>query len=618
MLSTSSLSEKAEDSEYKISVLYSISSVLHSLDSLEEVIRIFPEILMENFLWKGIVVVIFKDDSCGISLSSFWGTDNREELQRFIEPFIREIKHRNKVYDKLYILELENKDFIRLYLFPIRLSSDTTYWVVLLLRRDIDLSAFQKNLELLSEIIDSFAITLEHRFYKEELERKVWNLYIISEVSKAILETVEYDNILAIMLSVLTAKYGLGFNRAFFFEYDKKKKVISGRMAIGPYDYEEAERIWKELEDENITLEKYLRAYRSFDFKSQRINSLIEGRSFSFPDEIKNLLMKEGYFLVLGDKSISEISDFRHKIEQFLGNDTFLFLGLSLRGELIGCILLDNFITHKPISRKIADFIVVLLHYFAIALDNSRLLSNLENKALQLEILYEEAKLHKAKSVEAEKLIAMGTLLENIADKLRNPIVAIGGLSKLLLREKLPSNTERLVSAIREKALEVEGVLREVLSIGKYVDFSFKKEYILNVIRGAVRFVKYEFLEKGKNKKIRIRMLSDVPMFYMDPEKLFLVFKNVLHYLLSYGDKVEIKIWKDDELGIVYIDFIEPSFSVKYMDSVIKSFLSYSSYDIRVDFAIIGNILRAHKGSLSIEESKEKGFSIRIILPIKD
>jgi signal transduction histidine kinase len=263
---------------------------------------------------------------------------------------------------------------------------------------------------------------------------------------------------------------------------------------------------------------------------------------------------------------------------------------------------------------------MILLHYFAIALDNSRLLANLENKALQLEVLYEESKIHKSKSIEFEKLIAMWNLLENIADKLRNPIVAIGGLSKLLFKENLPSRTYKIVSTMRNKVLEVENVLREALSIGKYVDYSFKKEDILNVIRGAVRFIKYEFIEhrdqRNRDKEININIISDIPMFFMDYDKLFLVFKNILRYLLMYGDKVNINIWKEEEFNAVCIDFVEPSFSVKYMDSVIKAFFSYTSLDLRVDFAIIGNILRAHKGSLSIEDGAKSGFTIRVILPI--
>ena len=50
MITLNSLSDEAENSEYKISVLYPIFSSLHSLDSFGEVVQVFPKILMENFI----------------------------------------------------------------------------------------------------------------------------------------------------------------------------------------------------------------------------------------------------------------------------------------------------------------------------------------------------------------------------------------------------------------------------------------------------------------------------------------------------------------------------------------------------------------------------------------
>jgi len=93
MITLNSLSDEAENSEYKISVLYPIFSSLHSLDSFGEVVQVFPKILMENFLWKEVVVAIAEDSICGISIVSFWGAKDKDEIEKLVMHSISNVKN---------------------------------------------------------------------------------------------------------------------------------------------------------------------------------------------------------------------------------------------------------------------------------------------------------------------------------------------------------------------------------------------------------------------------------------------------------------------------------------------------------------------------------------------
>ncbi len=56
----------------------------------------------------------------------------------------------------------------------------------------------------------------------------------LNEASKALLATMDLDQILYAVLTAITLGEGLGFNRAMVFLFDEKNRALKGEMAIGP------------------------------------------------------------------------------------------------------------------------------------------------------------------------------------------------------------------------------------------------------------------------------------------------------------------------------------------------------------------------------------------------
>lgn len=71
---------------------------------------------------------------------------------------------------------------------------------------------------------------------------------VLHEVSQLVHGALEFESTCYAVLTGVTAGVGLGFNRAMLFLLRDGHVVLEGTMAVGPADREEADRVWKALE----------------------------------------------------------------------------------------------------------------------------------------------------------------------------------------------------------------------------------------------------------------------------------------------------------------------------------------------------------------------------------
>ncbi len=82
-------------------------------------------------------------------------------------------------------------------------------------------------------------------------------------VTKAILRSLDVDQILYVVLSGITAGEGLGFNRGLFMLADEGQRTLRMSMGIGPTDEQDAHRIWEDMKAKDLTLGALLSEYDS-------------------------------------------------------------------------------------------------------------------------------------------------------------------------------------------------------------------------------------------------------------------------------------------------------------------------------------------------------------------
>ena len=208
-----------------------------------------------------------------------------------------------------------------------------------------------------------------------ELERTRTELAILYEISNAMRTTLKLDEILYIILTGVTAHIGLGFNQAFLFLVNDKDNLIEGKMAIGPENGDEANRIWTHIERERKTLDDLISAYKvSDDVLESEFNRQIQRLKIPLQEPAGGwlaLCVLEGMPLHLTGENINTYMD--DPIVGLLKTDEAAVVPLKAKDKVNGIILADNFITKKPITKDDLRMLIMLANQAGLAIENSHL-----------------------------------------------------------------------------------------------------------------------------------------------------------------------------------------------------------------------------------------------------
>jgi len=214
---------------------------------------------------------------------------------------------------------------------------------------------------------------MEELIMKQELERTKIELGILYEISNAMRTTLRLDEILYIILTGVTAHIGLGFNRALLFLVNEKEGLVEGKMGIGPETGEEANRIWKQIEQEKMDLDDLISASKLSTLDSN-FNRQILHLKFPLQNKNENLLalaILEGMPLHLTPETIANYQNY--PIIKFLKSEELVLIPLKAKDKINGLIVADNFITKEPITKDDIRMLAMLANQAGLAIENSQL-----------------------------------------------------------------------------------------------------------------------------------------------------------------------------------------------------------------------------------------------------
>ncbi len=452
---------------------------------------------------------------------------------------------------------------------------------------------------------------------QEELKDRIDELSVLSQISQEVSSAIDTEEVLKVILTGVTARQGLGFNRAFLFLLDEESRMLVGRLAIGPTDAGEAGKIWSSLETVDRSLTEILSLYQEESERSNRcLTDIIRDMRIDITNgSIFARAIQERVPLVIEhDQPLDHVSE---KILDRLGERSVAMTPLVARDRPIGLLLVDNAITHKEISDHDRKFLKLIADQTAAAVERSYLYRDLRERAVELERINRKLAETQNQIIEAEKMSVIGEITSAVAHELRNPLTIIGGFANLMHKNLEPgsSDTEYL-NIIVSETQRAEAVLTDVLDFSKASKVKDRRLNLNEIVRQAYEMLSVR-LGNGRS-RLRLSLCERELPLWGNPDQLlhacYQVLSTIIHDLPA---DISPRVCTYGLPDVVRLEVSYPH-AGRQQEKVEQSLAQYfgaSNSTKRLSLLVGEETLKHHGGVLGVESNPEEGPVLYIQLP---
>jgi signal transduction histidine kinase len=220
----------------------------------------------------------------------------------------------------------------------------------------------------------------------------------------------------------------------------------------------------------------------------------------------------------------------------------------------------------------------------------------------------------------AEKLAVVGERGVQVAQDVRNPVAAILGFAKRVLKS-LPAkdpNREYLEIILRETE-RLERVLSEQVALAQMTAPRLKLENLNALVQDVLQSQAEDLVRR----RVRLlkRLSPDVPTLLLDNEKMRQVLVNVLSYALhSVPSGGRVRVETRTAQGAVQAEIAHdgPKVAGEVLERLFVPFTTSRRYGAGVGLAMAYQIVREHGGEIRARSEGDWSSIVTIYLPTRE
>jgi PAS domain S-box-containing protein len=487
-----------------------------------------------------------------------------------------------------------------------------------------DISRRKKLEKQLQEYTTNLEEKVKERTYEltksqQRLNEKLDELSILNEIGEVLASTMDLESVLDIILVGATSHHGLGFNRAFLFLLNDDATYLEGKVAIGPSNPKEAHKIWSGILGKQLTLKQILLSYTNQQGKvDTHVNNLVKSIGIPMSGD-ENILIQ-----VVKHKKSYNITDAsnHHFVEddliKLMNCNAFTLVPLITKDKTLGVLWADNAITKKPIEDRDLERLRTFANNASLAIENSNLYRNLKEKVTELDSAYQELKENKDRLIRSEKLAAVGEMSATVAHGIRNPLTAIGGFARRLLKKGGDEHfSNKYLKIIIDEIDRLENLLTEILDFVRPKKLHLRSVCIQDLLESTLQIFKFE-LEKG-NIAVTSNLRPNLPMVNIDTDQLKRVFLNIINNSIeAMPDGGKLTITTLVENCWVKIIFADTGMGIDDQDieKIFHPFFTRKSTGSGLGLAVCNQIVCIHGGHIKLKKQAPSGAIFEIYLPV--
>ncbi len=461
---------------------------------------------------------------------------------------------------------------------------------------------------------------IRQRALEDELRAaRLAKLSLLNQVSDALYgANLSLDQILEAVLICMTAGKGLRFNRAFLLLINDTGTLLQGEIAIGPSNAEEASRIWQDLADQPGDLFEMMTSYdQSLKQTDVAVNEIVRNMTVSLEDESHILIrvMADRHVLRMrGENFLPGVEEMRG----WLGTGDFAVAPLTTRAGSIGVIVADNAISGTEISELDLEFLQMFANQSAGAIENSRLYSELEQRLLDLRRAHQKQKDDQETLMRMERLSVMGETSAIVAHELRNPLVAIGGFARTLLRNLDPDDTNRqYADIISSEVARMETIIHDLLDFIRPKKRQRKEVVVDKVVAEAADRLQGELENQGVRLEMDLQT-GAMPLEVHQGEIQQVMQNYIVNAMQAQPEGGRVVVRSRLVEGGLRVEVLDdgPGISDEVIDRLFAPFFSTKTTGSGLGLTICSQIIKSHGGVTGAANRPEGGAVFSFILPL--
>lgn len=226
---------------------------------------------------------------------------------------------------------------------------------------------------------------------------------------------------------------------------------------------------------------------------------------------------------------------------------------------------------------------------------------------------------------------AKSEFLSMVTHQLRTPLSGIKWTFKMLLDGDLGSFSEeqrQIIEKGSESNKRMINLLQEIILANQTDSWDFQYSKQPSDLQKILSNIIPEFLEEARANDIRIVVNhpdTPLPLVHADPEKIAIVFQNLLENAVKYsntGDVITIDFDHDSDTVTISIADTGLGIPEKAQESIFEKFFRADNVkEIKKEGTGLGlftakNIVEKHNGNIRFESKLGKGTTFFVTLPI--
>jgi PAS domain S-box-containing protein len=291
---------------------------------------------------------------------------------------------------------------------------------------------------------------------------------------------------------------------------------------------------------------------------------------------------------------------------------SWLTIPLRVKGQIIGIIALDG---HQvgQFTQKHAKLATTYANQVAIALENARLFSEVQNELTERKRLIAELEV---KNAELERFTY------TVSHDLKSPIITIRGFLGFLEQDALAGNTNRLrgdIKRISDATEKMQTLLNELLDLSRIgrlvnpprlVSFNDIVAEALELVQGRLQA-----------SHVQVHVQENMGSVYVDSPRVVEALQNLLDNAAKFtGDAPRVDIGQLGMEGGMPVFFvrdngvgIDPTHHERIFGLFNK--LDVDSDGTGIGLALVKRIIEVHKGRIWVQSEPKKGSTFFFTLP---